>query len=198
MAASSSATRPRSSWTRRRSGSRTEARLVGALELAVGERRHAQQRRAVAEARDLGLPIGAGPVADRQLDDAQVLLGGAEDQVEVAERIDLAEEASGPRDALVVLAEEDLRPAERVLEALLEDGGQREAEHLVADHVEEPHRLPFHRVDEPRAVDELAPALGDGRVELGQVLGRHGQIRVEEEEDAAGGRGEALAARVAP
>ena len=76
---------------------------------------------AVPEAADLGLAVGARAIADRQLDDLQVLLGGAEEQVEVAERIEVAEEAAVGGDALVVAAEEHLGAAQRVLESLLED-----------------------------------------------------------------------------
>src|SRR3954466_3028734 len=51
------------------------------LSVAVGRHGHAQQRQPVAPARDLGLAVGARPVPHRQLDDAQVLLGGPEDEI---------------------------------------------------------------------------------------------------------------------
>ena len=46
----------------------------------------------MAEALDLDLAVGALAVADRHLYDAQVLLGGAEEQVEVAKGVEVAEE----------------------------------------------------------------------------------------------------------
>ena len=56
----------------------------------------------MAKAGDLRLAVGARAVADRQFDDLEVELGGAEEQVEVAEGIEVAEEGAVGGDALVV------------------------------------------------------------------------------------------------
>src|SRR5262249_42744168 len=125
---------------------------------------HGRQLRAVLETADLGLAVGARAVAHRQLHDFQILLGGPEDQIEIPERIEVAEEAARARDLFVVAPEQHLGSAQRVLEALLQDRRQREAERLVADGIEKAHRLAFERVDEARSVDELAAPLGDGSV----------------------------------
>ena len=71
----------------------TEARhsQLDRLQLAVGEPHHLQQQPAVAEARDLGFAEGARLVVDRRLDNFQVLLCRAKDQIEIAERIEIAE-----------------------------------------------------------------------------------------------------------
>ena len=59
----------------------------------------------------LVVAVGALAVADRQVDDLQVQLGGAEEQVEVAERIEVAEVGAVGGDALVVgLAQSTLVP----------------------------------------------------------------------------------------
>ena len=63
---------------------------------------HAQQQPAVPEARDVGFAVFARGVADRHFGGLQVELGGAEDQVEIAERIELAEIGAVARDLVVV------------------------------------------------------------------------------------------------
>ena len=89
------------------------------FEFPIGEPHHFQEQPAVAEARDLGFAEGARLVVDRHLDDFQVLLGGAEDQIEVAERIEVAEIVALARDHLVVLAQQHLGAAQRVGQPLV-------------------------------------------------------------------------------
>src|SRR5688572_14859571 len=100
---------------------------------------HRRQLRPVLEAADLGLAVGARAVAHRQLDDLQVLFGRAENQVEVAERIEVAEEAARARDLFVVATEQHLGAAQRVLEALLQNRRQREPEEFVAERIQKAH-----------------------------------------------------------
>ena len=82
----------------------------------------------------------------------------AEQQIEIAERIEVAEVGAVGRDALVVGAAQHLGAAQRVLDRLPEQPREGQAEELVAEQVEEAHRLLLHRVDQPHAVDELALA----------------------------------------
>src|SRR3984893_14694564 len=82
------------------------------LQLAIGEPHHFQQQPAVAKARDLGLAEGARLVVDRGLDDFEILLCGAEDQIEIAERIEIAEIVALPRQHFVVLPQEHLGAAQ--------------------------------------------------------------------------------------
>src|ERR1700722_4359906 len=83
------------------------------LQLAIGEPHHLQQQPAVAKPRDLGLAEGARLVVDRRLDDLEVLLGRAEEQVEIAEGIEIAEITALPRQHFVVLAQQYLGAAQR-------------------------------------------------------------------------------------
>src|SRR5512138_3074810 len=101
---------------------------------------HPQEQEAVAEALDVRLAVDPLPVAGRHVHDAEVLLRRPEDEVEVAERIEVAEVGPVRRDALVVSPPEHLRPAEGVLERLPEEPREGEAEELVRDEVQEPHR----------------------------------------------------------
>ena len=81
---------------------------------------------------------------------------------------------------VVVLPVQHLGAAQRVFDRLLEQPRQRQREELVAEQVQEAHRLAFHRIDQAHAVDELALARDQRAIELGQILGRDGQIRVED------------------
>ena len=131
---------------------------------------HAQQQPAVAEARDVGLAVRALVVADGQVDDAQVEARGAEQQVEVAERIEVAEVGAVGGDALVVRAVERLGAAQRVAHLLAEQPREEPREGLVGEQVQEAHGPPFHRIDQARAVDELALAADERVHELRDVL----------------------------
>src|SRR5262249_22832424 len=61
------------------------------LELAEAEHRHAQKQPAVLEPADLGVAVRARAIAHRHLDDFQARPGGAEEQIEITERIEIAE-----------------------------------------------------------------------------------------------------------
>src|SRR6266852_2520490 len=183
--------RPACGWKRR------ERNLHAQLELAERQPGHAQQQPPVAEAVDLRLAVAPRPVAHRHLDDLQSQPRGSEEEIEIAEGIEIAEVRPPRRQPPVGVAPEHLGAAEGVLDAPPENPGEGEAEELVARHVQQAHRLVLHRVDEARAVDELALAFGDGEVELGQILRRHGQVGVEDEEHVPLRRLEALAHGVA-
>src|ERR1051326_1725532 len=137
------------------------------------ERAHAYQEKAVSPALNVRGSVGTFPVADRHLDDLETELGGAEQQIEVTERIEITEVAPIGGDALVLGAWQHLGAAQRVLDRLSEQPGERHAEELVPEEIEEPHRLLLHRVDEPHAVHEFAGPLAERLVEPRQVqIGR--------------------------
>src|SRR5437762_13265413 len=73
-----------------------------------GEGRHAQQEQAMAPALNVRLAIGAGLVADRQIDDPQVQLRRAEQEVKIAKRIKVAKVSAVARDGFVILFEKHL------------------------------------------------------------------------------------------
>src|SRR5258706_4190447 len=95
-------------------------------ELAGRERAHLQEQPAVPEARDIGLSVFPLVVPDRQVDDAQVEPRRPEEQVEVAERIEVPEVSAVRRDPLIVLPEEHLRSAEGVPHLLPEEPAEEE------------------------------------------------------------------------
>src|SRR5262245_14968621 len=75
-------------------GSRLDAGRAAAskkFQAAGGEEHHAQKQPAVAPAMDVGLPVSARPVADGQINQTQVEFCRTEDQVEIAERVEVAE-----------------------------------------------------------------------------------------------------------
>src|SRR5439155_3597528 len=154
---------------------------------------HSKEQESMLESLVFRLPIGPVSIADRHFHDFQILLGRAEQEIEVAKRIEVAEVVSAGLDLLVVSLEQGLRPAEGVAETLLQQPGENLAEHLVADQVEKPHGLPFHWIDHAASVDELAVAVGDRVIKLGEHFGVHGHISVEDRQHLSGGRFEPLA-----
>src|SRR5262249_50098002 len=76
-------------------------RSCGELKAAGGEHQHAQQQPTMLPAMDVGGPVGAGSIADGQLQDAQVEFGRAKEQIEIAERIEVAEITPVPGDEVV-------------------------------------------------------------------------------------------------
>src|SRR6202047_4686447 len=73
------------------------------LQFAISEPNHFQEQPSVPKARDLGLAERTRLVVDRRLDNFEVLLRCAEDQIEIAERIEVAEIPAPPRPYLVIL-----------------------------------------------------------------------------------------------
>ncbi len=67
------------------------------LHLSEREHEHASQKPAMAETVDLGLAIGAARVTHRHFDNLEVVLGRTEQQVEIAERVEVAENMTGLR-----------------------------------------------------------------------------------------------------
>jgi hypothetical protein len=116
---------------------------------------------------------------------------------EVAERVELAEVRPIRRDARVVFAAQHLGAAEGVLHGLAEKPGEDEAEGLVGAEIQELHRPPLHRVDEPHAVGEIGAVARDHVEELRQLLRRHREVSVEDHEHVASGRRETGAHGVA-
>src|SRR5262249_39770840 len=82
------------------------------------EQHHAQQHEAVTETGDLGLAVGAAGIADRNLDGLEAELGSAEDQLEIPERIEVAEITALSLDPRVVGAPQRLGAAQGVGDAL--------------------------------------------------------------------------------
>ena len=73
---------------------------------------------------DIRLTISARLIADRQIENAQIQLRSSEQQIEITERIEIAEERTVARDFLVILAEENLGAAKGVLNGLPEQPGK--------------------------------------------------------------------------
>src|SRR5204863_40601 len=89
--------------------------------------------------------------------------------------------------ALEVDARNEFRPAERIADADIQNPAERFCEENISQPVEKAHGVPFHRVHQPRTVNEIAEALAIGFVEAPQHFGRHGQVRVQNDEKRLGG-----------
>src|SRR5687768_631017 len=84
------------------------------LQEAQAPATHLQEHQAVAPARNVGLAVGAGLVANRDFHGAQLQARGAEEQVEIAEGVLVAELVLQASEALPVSPRERLGAAERV------------------------------------------------------------------------------------
>src|SRR5207237_8177964 len=98
---------------------------------------HAEEEPPIGEAGDVGRPVGALAIADGNLHDAEVELGRAEDEIEVAEGIEVAEMRPARREPRVVLAPDHLGAAQRVLDRLADETREEEPEEAIAQEIEE-------------------------------------------------------------
>src|SRR6266702_7661571 len=89
-------------------------RNLDRLDLEERESHHLQQHPTMTEPGDLRLAIGARGVPDREIHRFQVELRCTEDQIEIAERTEIAEIGLARLEALVVAAPHHLRAAQRV------------------------------------------------------------------------------------
>ena len=133
-------------------------------------------------AADVRLAVGPRLILDGKVDDLQVEARRAEEQIEVPERVEVAEITSSRDDPPIRRPVQDLRPAQRVLDLLAHDRLEQQREHLVAHHVREAHRAGLDVVDESRAIDELRRAFGPDAVEAGQLFRSNAQIAVQDHE----------------
>src|ERR1700677_568788 len=99
--------------------------------------------------------VGSLMIPHGHIDQLEVELGRAEDEVEVAERIEVAEVEAVGSDRVVVGPAQHLGPAQGVLDVLSQQPGKGYAEKLVTQKIQKAHRLLLHRVDEADPVDEL-------------------------------------------
>src|SRR6266480_9199 len=141
----------------------------------------------MAKSLDIGFAVRARQVADRYVDDSQAQNGGRVEQLKIAERIEVAEIAPPRHHAPVIETRNEFRPAERIADANIQNPAERFCEENISQPVEKAHGVPFHRVHQPRTVNEIAEALAIGFVEAPQHFGRHGQVRVQNDEKRLGG-----------
>jgi hypothetical protein len=111
------------------------------------ESEHPQQQPSVRPALDIGLPVSPFVIAHRHVDDLEVELGRTKYQIEVAERIEIAEVGSVGGDRIVVGPAQNLGAAQRILDVLAEQPGEGQAEKLVAEEVQK--RTPFMNSPRP-------------------------------------------------
>src|SRR6185437_5393074 len=131
------------------------------------------------------LPVLPLPVTYRQPQNLQVVARCSKQKVEVAERIDLAEVSTICRNRLVMDSAEDLGAAKAVLHALAQQPRERKAEELVAEQVEEAHRLLLHRIDQSHSVDEVTSSRTPRLIKPRQVLRRNSQVGIQNHQQVA-------------
>ena len=84
---------------------------------------------------DVGRPVSAFAVADGDVGDFEAEFAGAEEQVEIAERIEVAEVSAVRDDFFVILGADDLGAAECVFDGLPKEPGEDLAKDFVSTHI---------------------------------------------------------------
>ena len=87
----------------------------------------------MAEAVDACRAVGAVSVANRNIDASERHRGRRKEQLEVAKGIEISEVVSPPGEAIVVTSGYELRTAERITDAHIEDQAQRLGEEHVTE-----------------------------------------------------------------
>src|SRR5260370_41272432 len=102
---------------------------------------------------DIGFAVSARNVADGYVNDSQSQCSGGVEQLEIAERIEVAEIAPPCLHALIVGARDEFRPAERIADANI----QNPAEHFREENISQPskkaHCIAFRRIYQPPSVN---------------------------------------------
>src|SRR6202795_2499481 len=138
---------------------------------------HLQELQPVAEALDICFTISPRQIPYRNVDDFEAELGRGKEQFEVAERIELAEVFSPGHHALVIVPGDKLRAAQRIAETYIQDGAQHFCKENISHAVQGSHRRAFHRIDQPRPVDEIAVPLVVCKGKSRKHFRWHGKIR---------------------
>src|SRR3989304_8111966 len=171
--------------------------MLKRLQFPKREGDHAQEQPAVAKARNIRVPVAACSIMDGYFDDLEILLRGAEDQMQVAERIEVAEVRAVTRDRLIVFPKHRLRAAQSIGEALADQVTEDACKKTVAEQIERLHGVLLHRIDEPGAVDHFAFSTSDGVIKLRQGFGGHCEIGVQDNDDFAARGGQRLSHSIA-
>ena len=108
-----------------------------------------------------------------------------EEQIEATERIEITKVGAIGGDPLVIPRVQHLRSAQRVLDGLTDNPRESQAEKFVRTHVEKPHGLPLHWINETNAIGKFAAARDECVVKLRKFLRRSRQIRVKNHENIA-------------
>ena len=139
--------------------------------------------------------ISVNPFAimDWDFDNLQPHPRSTKNQIEIAERIEVAKEGAISGQPAIVRTANHLGAAQRVSEPLAKYKGESHREEFVAKKVEEAHRLLFHGVDQPRAIDEFAFLRAIDAVESNELLRRCGYIGIKNHEDIVFGCPETFA-----
>src|SRR5689334_7888876 len=83
-----------------------------------GKTHHPQQKPAMTPAVDVRFPVGPRAIANGQIHQPQIELGGPEDQIEIAEWIKVPEISAVASKRLVICAEQDFGAAKSVFDFL--------------------------------------------------------------------------------
>src|SRR5688572_8918416 len=100
--------------------------------------------------------VSAVAIADWHVNNLEVQLGRPEQQVEIAEGVELPEIISVGRDGLIILPPHYFGAAQRIFDGLAQEPGKGQTEKLIAQQVEETHRLFLHRVNQARTVGKVS------------------------------------------
>ncbi len=128
---------------------------------------------------DIGFTVGTRQVSDGDVHNPQSQNRGRVEQLKIAERVEVSEIAPPRHHALVIVARNQFRAAKRIANANPQYPAEHFREENIAQPVKKAHGVPFHGVNQPRAIYKIAESLAIRFVEAPQHFGRHGQIRIQ-------------------
>ena len=137
------------------------------LDFPGGKKAHAYEEPTVPEPAYLGAAVFTVAIADDDLGDFKVELGGSKEQVEIAKRIEIAEITPVLDDFLVVGFIQDFGATKSVFEPLTQNVREEPAKEFVCQQVEKPHGVFVHGIYEAAAVDELSLVIPEGIIKFG-------------------------------
>src|SRR5260370_15650321 len=117
---------------------------------------------------------------DRNFQNAQLKACRSKKQIKIAPAL-----YSSQRHSKVIAFEENFGAAERVADALTNNFAGQKAEAFVANKIRHLHRLPLHRVYQPRAIDEICGAVLQRHQELEQLFRSDCHVRIQNHQDIA-------------
>ena len=84
---------------------------------------------------DVCFPVGAFGIPDRKIHKLEIVFRGSKEQIEIAERIEVAEVRTVGGNGVIRPLAEGLGAAQRVFDVLAQQPGEREAEEAIAEAV---------------------------------------------------------------
>jgi hypothetical protein len=125
------------------------------LESPVADYTHSQQKQSMPPSLYLNIPVLPIPVSDRHINNFPIQTGRAEQQVKIAERVEIAEIRAIGHDAGIILLPEHFRSAKSVFNGLAEEPTEEFSKNMICNHVQKSHGFIVHWIHHSAPINEL-------------------------------------------